>query len=87
MSTLPDIGNEFEVAECEIEWHDTPPHGKKKCHSLHATVITVTHNQYVQINTSIPGKVIAASSGHKSSKALRCSGALHRIQYHYYVLM
>ena len=24
----------FEVAECEIEWHDTPPHGKKNSHSL-----------------------------------------------------
>ena len=24
----------FEVAECETEWGDTPPHGKKKSHSL-----------------------------------------------------
>ena len=24
----------FEVAECETEWRDTPPHGKKKNQSL-----------------------------------------------------
>ena len=37
----------FEVAECEIvtEWSDTPPHSKKKCHSLHATVITMSRNR------------------------------------------
>ena len=35
----------FEVAECETEWCDTSPTGKKKCHSLRATVITC--NQYV----------------------------------------
>ena len=29
----------FEVAECETEWYNTPLHGRKKCHSLHATVI------------------------------------------------
>ena len=23
-------GTAFEVAECETEWHDTSPHGKKK---------------------------------------------------------
>ena len=24
----------FEVAECETEWCDTPPHSKKKSHSF-----------------------------------------------------
>ena len=24
----------FEVAECETEWHDTPPHSKKKSRSF-----------------------------------------------------
>ena len=24
----------FEVAECETEWRDTPPRGKKKSHSF-----------------------------------------------------
>ena len=33
-------------------------------------VITVTRNQYVQIDTGIPEKVIAETLGHKSSKAL-----------------
>ena len=41
----------FEVAdECETEWCDTPPHGKKKSHSFRAKVIT--RNCYIQI--SIP---------------------------------
>ena len=38
----------FEVTECETKWHDTSPHGKKKCPTIRATVITVTHNRYVQ---------------------------------------
>ena len=54
----------FEVAECETERYDTPPHGKKKCHSFRATVMT--HNCYVQIYTCIPEKVIAETLGHKS---------------------
>ena len=57
----------FEVAECEAEWLQTV---RKKCHSLRAMVIT--RNQYVQINTGIPEKVITETSGHKSSKALWC---------------
>ena len=60
----------LEFLECETEWHDTPPHGKKKSHSLHATVIS--RNWYVQINTGILEKVIAGTLGHKSSKTLQC---------------
>ena len=45
----------FEVAKCETEWCDTSPHGKKK--NLRATVIICS--RYVQIDTSIPEKVIA----------------------------
>ena len=70
----------FEVAECEtvIEWRDTSPHGKKvsfsSCNGDHCVSQSVI---YVQINTSIPEKEIAETSGHKSSKALRYSSVLH----------
>ena len=57
----------FEVAECETELCATPPHGKKKCNSFCATVITRN-----QINTCIPEKVIAETLGRKSSMALWC---------------
>ena len=57
----------FEVAGCETEWLQMV---RKKCHSLCTMVIT--RNQYVQTNTGIPEKVIAETSGHKSSKALQC---------------
>ena len=68
----------FEVAECETEWCDTHPHGKKKCHSFRATVITC--NCYVQIYTCIPEKVIADTSGHKSSMALQCKERSSSVQ-------
>ena len=65
----------FEVSECETEWRDTPPHSKKKCHSLHA--MEIIRNWYVQTNTGIPEKVTVETSSHKSSKALLCLTALY----------
>ena len=53
----------------------TPPHGKKKCNSFCATVITRN-----QINTCIPEKVIAETSGHKSSMALWCNERTSSVQ-------
>ena len=64
-----------EVAECETELCGTPPHGKKKCHSFQATVIT--RNCYVQ---SIPEKVITETLGRKSSMALWCNKRTSSIQ-------
>ena len=48
----------FEVAECETKWRDTSSHGKKKCPCIRAMVITVTHNQYVQINSAASSTVV-----------------------------
>ena len=48
----------FEVAECETKWCDTSSHGIKKCPSIHAMVITVTHNRYVQINSAASSTVV-----------------------------
>ena len=49
----------FDVAECkQIFLHS----GRKKCHSLHATVIT--RNRYVQINTGIPEKITTETLDH-----------------------
>ena len=61
----------FELAGCETEWCDTPPHGKKKCHSLCATVIS--RICYIQIYTCLPEKVITENLDHKSSMALWCN--------------
>ena len=47
-----EVSTGFVVAECETKWCDTNPHGKKKCSSIRAMVITVTHNQYVQISSA-----------------------------------
>ena len=46
-------------------------HTVRKYHSFLAAVIT--RNCYIQINTCIPEKVIAETSGHKSSMALQCN--------------
>ena len=59
-------------------WDRMAPNGTKKCHSFRATVIT--HNQYVQINTGIPEKVITETLGHKSSKVLWCYRCTSSIQ-------
>ena len=72
------VVNEKIVVECETKWCDTPLHGKKKCHSLRATVIICNH--YVQINTSIPEKVITETLGHKISKALLCNECTSLVQ-------
>ena len=68
----------FEVTGCGTEWCDTPPHGRKKCHSLCETVIT--RDCYVQINTCIPEKVVAETSGYKSSMALWCNERTSSVQ-------
>ena len=42
--------------------------------------MVITRNQYVQINTGIPEKVIAETSGHKTFIALRFNERTSSVQ-------
>ena len=59
----------FEVAECETEWLDTPPHGKKKRVTLFSNS---NHALIIGVFESIPAYLSS-----KASKALLCSSTLH----------